>query len=122
MSAEFLSKISKEVKIDIDRVKLTYETCPLEVLKISIFGLKGGISIVAEGLLITYVLCDSICHQLFTFIQIGSGHTVIPMIHSLLTNLIFLSLDFLISTQKIEKKDQWSSFSNFVCFSECPNF
>ena len=42
------------------------------------WGLKGGISIDANYGPLRYVLwpCGSICHQLFTFIQIYSGHTV----------------------------------------------
>ena len=42
------------------------------------WGLKGGISIDADSGPLRYVLwcCGSICHQLFTFIQIYSGHTV----------------------------------------------
>ena len=40
--------------------------------------LKGGISIYADSGSPRYVLwcCVRICHQLLTFIQIGSGHTV----------------------------------------------
>ena len=39
---------------------------------------KGGISIDADSGPLRYVLwcCDSICHQLFSFIQVGSGHAV----------------------------------------------
>ena len=40
------------------------------------FGLKGGISIDADFGLLRYVLWCCGSHQLFTFIQIGSGHTV----------------------------------------------
>ena len=42
------------------------------------WGLKGGISIYADSGPPGYVLwcCIRICHQLLTFIQIGSGHTV----------------------------------------------
>ena len=42
------------------------------------WGLKGGISIYADSGPPRYVLwcCFRICHQLLTFIQIGSGHTV----------------------------------------------
>ena len=41
-------------------------------------GLKGGISIDADSGPPRYVLwcCSGICHQLLTFFQIGSGHTV----------------------------------------------
>ena len=42
------------------------------------WGLKGGISIYADSGPPRYVLwcCVGNCHQLLTFIQIGSGHTV----------------------------------------------
>ena len=44
------------------------------------WGLKGGISIDADSGPLRYVLwCwGNICHQLFTFMQIYSGHTVFP--------------------------------------------
>ena len=48
------------------------------------WGLKGCVSINADSGPLRYVLwcCSSICHQLFTFIQIYSGHTVISDIKS----------------------------------------
>ena len=56
-----------------------------KILKIFIFEnllhkkcLKGGISIYADFGPPRYILwwCDGICHEVLTFFQIGSGHTV----------------------------------------------
>ena len=43
------------------------------------WGLEGGISIDADSGPPRYLLlcCNDICQDFFTFIQIGSGHTVI---------------------------------------------
>jgi len=55
-------------------INLTSQHSHLEVN----FGLRGGILIDTDSGPLRYVLwcCGSICHQLFTFIQIGCSHNV----------------------------------------------
>ena len=74
-------------------------------------GLKGGISIDADSEPPRYVLwcCGGICHQLLTFFQIGSGHTVSKNATKIDTYLVNVK-----STVKI--------FSIFVAFLENMNF
>ena len=69
------------------------------------WSLKGGISIDADSGPLGCVLwcCGSICHQFFTFIHIGSGHTV---------KAINKKIDFLdgseIGSFKRRKSQGWS--------------
>ena len=76
------------------------------------WGLKGGISIDADSGPPRYVLwyCGGICHQVFTFIQIGCGHTVSRILLAELQKFSVLpwrpNLRFYIST--------WDIY-NFAC-------
>ena len=71
-------KFSNPVSYISYEVNLASQCSHLEVLYYANLGLKGGISIYADSGSLMYVLwcCGSICHQPFTFIQIGFGHTV----------------------------------------------
>ena len=70
------TNFSKSVSYE---VNITSQHSHLEVLLLSKFWSERGISIDTDSGPLRYVLwcCGSICHQLFTFIQIGCDHIVI---------------------------------------------
>ena len=62
----------------------------LEVLLLSKSGSERGISIDADSGPLGHALCKSKSQDFFTFIQIGSGHTVVVNKKILQKNLLFI--------------------------------